>query len=106
MQFVSVQIVRFVDPDFPGWVECELVDADGRLHIIKDKVPIFTAELLDDESKYPATGSMPCEVVERFRDARGRELVRVSIEEAGIESVERTSQFTLTADLVTTDPIK
>jgi hypothetical protein len=28
MQNVSVQIIRFVDSSFPGWVECELFDAD------------------------------------------------------------------------------
>ena len=44
MHNVAVQIVRFVDSGFPGWVECELVDAAGRRHILKDKVPTFTLE--------------------------------------------------------------
>jgi len=44
MPLVSVQIVRFVNRDFPGWVECELVDADGRCRVIRDKVPMFTVE--------------------------------------------------------------
>ena len=47
MQNASVQIIRFVDSSFPGWVECELIDADGKRHVIRDKVPILTAETLD-----------------------------------------------------------
>ena len=96
---VSVQIVRFVDSDFPGWVECELTDADGRRHIIRDKVPVFTAELLDDQSRYPVTGDMPCEIVQRFHDTQGRELVRVSTEQCGIEFVEGVTDFTVAASL-------
>ena len=56
MHNVAVQIVRFVDSGFPGWVECELVDAAGRRHILKDKVPIFTVEDLGADSKYPTPG--------------------------------------------------
>jgi len=104
MQNVSVQIVRFVDAHQPGWVECELTDADGRRHIIREKVPIFTAELLDDQSRYPVTGGMPCEIVQRFHDMQGRELVRVSTEQCGIESVEGVTAFTVTASLVTSFP--
>jgi hypothetical protein len=100
MQNVSVQIVRFVDGSFPGWVECELADADGRRHIIRDKVPLFTAEPLDTESSYPTTGEMECEVLQRFRDESGKELVRLR----GLESVEGVSEFTVAASLVTSFP--
>jgi len=78
MHNVAVQIVRFVDSGFPGWVECELVDAAGRRHILKDKVPTFTPEDLDADSKYPTPGFVACEVVERYRNEKGQELVRVS----------------------------
>jgi hypothetical protein len=56
MHNVAVQIVRFVESGFPGWVECELVDAAGRRHILMDKVPIFTVEDLDADSKYTTPG--------------------------------------------------
>jgi hypothetical protein len=78
MDNIAVQIVRFVDNGFPGWVECELVDAAGRRHILKDKVPVFTVEDLDANSKYPTPGSVACEVVERYQNEKGQELVRVS----------------------------
>lgn len=68
MHYVAVQIVRFVDSVFPGWVECELVDASGRRHIFNDKAPMFTAEMLDADSKYPAPGDIYCEVLELYQD--------------------------------------
>ena len=42
------------------------------------------------------------EVVQRFQDVRGRELVRVSTEKPGMESIEGVSEFTVAANLVTT----
>jgi hypothetical protein len=101
MHFISAQIVRFVDSDFPGWVECEFVDVNGRRHTVKDKVPIFTAEMLDAESNYPVPGLVACEVLRRFQDDQGRELARVSTEEPyGIESAEGLSEFVVLASLI------
>jgi hypothetical protein len=79
MPSISVQIVRFVDGHQPGLVECELIDAEGRRHIIIDKVPVLTSENLDAQSKYPVPGSVPCEVLRRYRDESGRELVQRTI---------------------------
>lgn len=102
MHDIAVQIVRFVDSDFPGWVECELVDAAGRRHILKDKVPIFTVEDLDANSHYPTPGFVACEVVERYRDEKGQELVRVStIKPYDVVSTEGLSEFIVPASLVT-----
>jgi hypothetical protein len=98
MNLISVQIVRFVDSDFPGWVKCELVDSDRRYHTLKDKVPIFTIEPLDANSKYPTSGAAPCEPLERFQDERGRELARISTKKpCNIESSEGLSEFTILA---------
>jgi hypothetical protein len=105
MHNVAVQIVRFVDSCFPGWVECELVDAAGRRHILKDKVPIFTVQDLDADSKYPTPGFVACEVVERYRNEKGQELVRVStVKPYDIESTEGVSEFTVSASLVSSSP--
>lgn len=93
--------MRFVDGSFPGWVECELVDADGKCHVIRDKAPIFTTETLDAKSLYPTAGSIQCDVVQQFQDAVGRQLACVSTERFGIESVDGVSQFTVDASLVT-----
>ncbi len=57
-----------------------------------------------DDSKYPTTGKIPCEVLETFKDATGRELVRVSTEKpCGIDSAEGLSQFIVSRGLITED---
>ena len=106
MHSVAVQIVRFVDDYFPGWVECELVDAVGRRHTFKDKVPTFTVEDLDAQSKYPTSGVIVCEVVDRYQDEKGQELVRISTANPySIESTEGLSVFTVSASLVSSTPV-
>jgi len=105
MHNVTVQIVRFLDHSFPCWVECELIDAFGRCHILRDKVPIFTAEALDADSKYPTPGLVPCEVVDRYQNEKGQELVRVStVKPCDIESTEGICEFTVSASLVSSTP--
>ena len=105
MHFISVQIVRFVDSHQPGWVECELVDAEGRRHSIIDKVPVLTMEDLDADSEYPTLGRVPCEVLKRYRDEKGRELVLVSTARpVEMESKEGLSEFIVPASLITSVP--
>jgi hypothetical protein len=105
MHNIAVQILRFVDSGYPGWVECELVDAAGRRHILKDKVPTFAIKDLDANSKYPTPGFVACEVVERYQNEKGQELVRIStVTPYDIESIEGLSEFTVSASLVTSTP--
>jgi hypothetical protein len=105
MYSLAIQIVRFVDSGFPGWVECELVDAEGRRHIIRDKVPIFTVEDLDADSRYPVKGAIRCQVLERYKDGKGQELARVSTAKPdAIESTEGLTEFTVTSSLITSTP--
>jgi hypothetical protein len=90
-QNLAVQIVRFVDDSFPGWVECQFADAAGRVHTIVDKYPSFTADTLDAHSHYPRSGEIRCQIVSRSKDDRGGELVRIRM--PGIESTEGLSEF-------------
>ena len=92
---LSVEIVRFVDERFPGWVASQFVDANNVLHTIIDKVPIFTTELLDENSRYPQSGSMSCEVLARWQDNSGRRLVRIATH--GMESTDGLSEFVVGA---------
>jgi hypothetical protein len=105
MHYLSVQIVRYADgSSYPGWVDCELVDAAGRTHVINEKVPLVTSEDLDAESKYPLPGEIACEILERYEDDKRRELVRVTIDRpCYIESTEGLSEFVVLASSVTTD---
>lgn len=105
MNFIRVQIVRFVDDHQPGWAECEFEDANGRRHVVRDKVPIFTSEDLDADSQYPASGMICCEVLERFKDVAGREVARVGTENpSGVESVEGLTEFVVPVELVGAAP--
>ena len=76
---LAVQIVRFVDDHFPGFVACEFADVEGRVHTLIDKVPMVTAEDLDASTVYPQPGGLRCTVMDRWQDASGRELIKVSI---------------------------
>jgi hypothetical protein len=72
---------------------------------LKDKVPIFTVEDLDPNSKYPAQGFVACEIVQRYQNEKGQELVRVStVKPYDIESTEGLSEFTVSASLVSSSP--
>lgn len=89
---LAIKIVRFVDDSFPGWVECQFTDAEGRVHTIVDKYPTFTAEMLDADSEYPRSGVIQCEILSRNQeDAHSEELVRIRM--PGIESTEGLSEF-------------
>ena len=100
---LAVQIVRFVDDYQPGIAACQFVDADGRRHTLIDKAPIFSAETLDADSRYPRPGAARS-VLKRRRDACGRELASISTADPySIESSEGLSEFVVlqTPDLGT-----
>ena len=92
MEFLSVQIVRYVSDDFPGWVASEFEDTEGRRHTIVDKVPIVTTKDLLVAGEYPQSGLVRCKILQRWQDAVGRELVRISLE-PGVNSTEELSEF-------------
>jgi hypothetical protein len=80
---VRVTITKFIDNSQPGWVECQFVDAFGRLHIFNEKVPIVTVEYLDEKSVYPQDGIIACEIIKRKND-----IIKVNIEKPwGVESI-------------------
>jgi len=102
MHVLTVLVVRFVDGSFPGWVECELIDAEGHRHRFVDKVPMLMNGEYDAESKYPTPDTLRCEVLERYQDENGRELVRVSTARPdAIESTVGIAEFTVPAILIT-----
>ena len=93
MPSLRVQIVRFVDEEpQPGIVESQFSDAQGELHSIIDKVPLFTSDVLWSDSEYPQPGSMECRVIERISDSSGN-LARISIEPYHFELTNESSEF-------------
>ena len=80
MSELSVEIIRYFDDAQPGWVECRLKDAWGKEHTFIDKAPIFTSSELNKDSNYPQYGVIACQVVRRWRDPHGREIVTIDME--------------------------
>ncbi len=81
MPFVSVQITRFVDEHFPGIVECELIDAAGDKHLFVEKVPVVSSENLCEESTYPCSGVIGCEVENEWLDDKNNRLAQISTDQ-------------------------
>jgi len=99
-----VEIVRFVDECFPGWVECKFVDAEGHEQTFVDKVSIFSSEMLDATSAYPRMGSVACIVLSRWQDAGGREVARISTKTPFlIESTDGLSEFVVLSQQLSED---
>jgi hypothetical protein len=94
MPNLRVSIIRFLDKHQPGFVECEFTDAEGTVHTLADKVPIFSLEDLSNDSVYPQTGYARCEVLSRSQDPQGHQFVRVTIARPdGLESNRGLSEF-------------
>ena len=75
-------------------VECELVDASGRRHTLRDKVSIFSQDSLDASGDYPQPGVADCEVLARWKNEQGRQVAHITtVRPFDIESVEGLSEF-------------
>ena len=101
MPFFEIQIERYVDSAFPGFVECAFVDAHGREHRFVEKVPVVTLEALHEGSEYPRIGQVACEIESSWVADDGRALSRVTTQRPwGIESDEGVSEFELTTQVL------
>ena len=78
MPEIKVEISRYIDNSFPGWVECYFIDAWGIKHEFREKIPVVTSKDLDKDSIYPQEGVIACEIVKYWTDTEGRELVTIS----------------------------
>lgn len=91
---VKVQIVRFVEDHQPGFVECELCEADGGIQRFIDKIPMFTSRELWSDSEFPQPGWMRCKVSSRFVDREGLRVARIStVDPDRLESVDGRTDF-------------
>jgi hypothetical protein len=93
---------RFVDDAQPGWVECELTDAEGRVHLFREKVPVVTSENLDASSTYPRPVTLACQIRGQ-RTSSGYAVVEVDTSQpSGIESTEGRTSFVVSPQLLVT----
>jgi hypothetical protein len=88
MNRLAIQIERFVDEHFPGFVECAFIDSEGTRHEFVEKVPVVSGANLNAESEYPQPGHIDCTIAGRWLDEQGRRVVRVNTEKPwSVESV-------------------
>jgi hypothetical protein len=101
---LRIDIVRFVDERFPGFVECLFTDADGKDHVLIDKALMFTEKDLWIDSQYPEPGHLRCQILSRSKNVAGEELVRITIARPdGLETVESLTEFEVLAEYVSDD---
>ncbi|MGR0306789.1 hypothetical protein [Acinetobacter beijerinckii] len=77
---IDVQIVRYVDSSFPGWIECILRDASNREWLFIGKVAIFSDQHLHEISRYPQQGMIACEIIREWIGADGLERCLITTE--------------------------
>lgn len=96
MDALSVKIERFVDDNFPGWVECSLIDSDGCKHQFIQKAPVVTTANLVPDCAFPQPGKLACLIQDESIDELGRQLVQVStVNPWGVESTVGDVSFTV-----------
>ena len=94
MYMLNVQIVRFVDSSFPGWVECVLKDTSNREWLFIDKIPIFTDQNLHEMSHYPQQGAIACEIIRIWVESDGRKRCIITTEiPLGIAAQDGKTEF-------------
>jgi hypothetical protein len=85
--------VRFVDAEpQPGIVESQFRDAEGDVHSIIDKIPLFTTADIWSDSDYPQPGFIECRVIERMKGPGGNR-ARIDIETYHFEWTNEKSEF-------------
>jgi hypothetical protein len=98
---LKVQIVRYVDDQFPGFVECELIDSSGRLHTFLEKGPVVSDEWPGPDDSYPMGGEIRCEILEQLHPPDGRDLLRVTTNQPdSVETKDGITEFVVLSSQV------
>ncbi len=63
---VKATITKCIDETLqPPLVECQFTHAFGNTQVFHDKVAVFTADYLNENSNYPVEGIIGCEIIEK-----------------------------------------
>ncbi len=97
MPTLAVQMTRYIDRSFPGWVECVFYDAQGQQHTVHEKVPVIATPNKDlKDSDFPMEGELACKIETEWRDEAFGNLAKINTERPyGIESIEGSAIFTV-----------
>ena len=80
VNYVKVEVVRWVDAEWPGCIEAHLREADGTTAAIIEKVPVLISDELPAAGPgIPSQVDIPCDVLERDQDAAGCTTVLVRL---------------------------
>ena len=63
MQGVRIEVLKLVDTDSPGWVECSLVDASGTEYRFVEKAPVVLVNHESHLAFLPRPGILACEII-------------------------------------------
>jgi hypothetical protein len=100
MPAIKVRITRLVDTSQPGFVECQLVDANDRAWLFIEKIPMVTTEALGVHGEYPRNGAIACEIVGRAADSRGEIVIVDTSRPWDVESIDGISRFQIRPDIL------
>jgi hypothetical protein len=63
---IRVSIIRCIDDSqWPSFVECEFVDAHGKVQRFTEKSAIVTCDDVNSTTRFPHPAVIACEIVER-----------------------------------------
>jgi hypothetical protein len=72
MEYVRAEAVRWVDREWPGWVEVQIAQADGTVAVVVEKVPVLgLGDRLAPGTEFPVEIELPCDVLRREVDESG-----------------------------------
>ena len=95
MHFIKAEATRIFDNSgYPEIICCEFLDANGRKHCFVEKWPVVSAEKL--ERHFPQACAIGCTVIQR----KAGSYVVSTMKPWGIESVEGTSEFEISKELM------
>lgn len=95
MNVLRISIDKWISSDFPGWVECSLVDAFGEMHIFKEKWPVVSNIEISEWSVFPLEGGIRCTLGAMSPGGPNSMFVVETCSIDGVESIEGLSKFTV-----------
>jgi hypothetical protein len=60
-------VTRWIDPEFPGWVQVVFTEANGNTVAVVDKLPVLGVDA-DDTTAFPFDADIDCEVLREDGD--------------------------------------
>jgi hypothetical protein len=100
MNYLSVKITGLVSDDFPGFVEIQFNDSNGKTHTFVEKLLVVEdKDYLTLQGPYPRGGMIACEIVQE--NISNNTVLIDTAKPWGIETQEGQTIFTVATTLIT-----